>query len=81
VTHDDPRRALLRSLKDLDFGGRIAVAANHRQSAQRLDDAGADLVLMPFRDAAVQAAQLVLDTQRPGESHVADPLGQRRLSV
>jgi Kef-type K+ transport system membrane component KefB len=81
VTHDDPRRALLRSLKDLDFGGRIAVAANHRQSAQRLDDAGADLVLMPFRDAAVQAAQLVLDDQRPGEPQVADPLGQRRLSV
>lgn len=81
VAHDDPRRSLLRSLKDLDFGGRIAVAANHRQSAERLDDAGADLVLMPFRDAAVQAAQLVLDDQRPGESHVADPLGQRRLSV
>ena len=81
VTHDDPRRSLLGSLRDLGFGGRVAVAANHRESAQRLEEAGADLVLMPFRDAAVQAALLVLDDDRTGKPQVTDPLGQRGLTA
>ena len=60
VTHDDPRRALLRHLHDLGYTGRVAVAAHRAETGERLAEAGVDLVLLPFRDAAVHAADLVL---------------------
>ena len=81
ITHDDPRRALIRSLKDLRFGGRIAVAAHSEQAEEALQRAGADLVLMPFRDAAAQAATLVLSEAPPMQIDLADPEGQKELAV
>ncbi len=81
ITHDDPRRALIRSLKDLRFGGHIAVAAHSEQAEAALQTAGADLVLMPFRDAAAQAAALVLSEAPPAHIDLADPDGQKELSV
>jgi hypothetical protein len=60
LTHDDPRRALLRAARDLGYSGKIAVAAHRRESVVDLSEAGADLVLMPYRDAAVAAAGMIL---------------------
>ena len=56
ITHDDPRRSLMRSLADLGFAGRVAIAAHSERVARQVREGGADLVLMPFRDAALQAA-------------------------
>ncbi len=64
VTHDDPRRSLVHSLRAAGFGGRTAVAIHRDDHADALRDAGADLVLMPYRDAASQAASLVLGGKR-----------------
>ena len=63
LTHNDPRRILVESLKDQGFSGRIAVAAQHAHDAGSLREKGADLILMPFVDAADQAADLVLGRQ------------------
>ncbi len=79
LTHDDPRRGFVRSLKDLGFSGRIAVAAHSEDAAEGLRAAGADIVLLPFRDAAMQAADLVLEGREPQEPPVADPRGQQEL--
>lgn len=79
LTHDDPRRSLIRSLQDLHFGGCIAVAAYNDDVAAELRDAGANLVLMPFRDAAAQAATLVVTDASPPPVDAADPEGQREL--
>lgn len=65
VTHDDPRRALIHSLRDAKFAGRIAVAVHSDLAAERLKAAGADLVLRPYQDAAAQAASLVLSVEQP----------------
>ncbi len=63
LTHNDPRRILIEALKDHGYSGRIAVAAQHSHDAERLRDKGAHLILMPFVDAADQAADLVLGRQ------------------
>jgi Kef-type K+ transport system membrane component KefB len=60
LTHDDPRTALIQALRFHGFAGRIAVAAQHGADVDRLRAAGADLVFLPFQDAADQAVDLML---------------------
>ncbi len=79
LTHDDPRRSLILSLRDLRFGGRTAVAAHSEDAAAQLRAAGADLVLLPFRDAAAEAAALVLEGRAPRPLELGDPEGQKEL--
>ncbi len=81
VTHDDPRRSLVRSLRDLRFEGHIAVSAHSEQTAEQMRSVGADLVLLPFRDAASQAAALVLSNAKPPPVELVDPEGQRELTA
>jgi uncharacterized protein YbjT (DUF2867 family) len=47
---------LLNALREHGFPGRVAVTAHTPEDAARLEAAGADLVLQPFRDAADLAA-------------------------
>ncbi|MCR9255283.1 MAG: cation:proton antiporter [Alphaproteobacteria bacterium] len=79
ITHEDARRALLLGLKDAGYKGRIAVAAHSDATSERMRDAGVDLVLMPFRDAASQAAELVLTGTPPETAEPVDPQGQKEL--
>ena len=81
VTHDDPRRSFVKSLRDLGFAGRIAVATHRESEILALERAGADLVLLPFRDAALQAASLVLSGRSPDPVDIADPAGQREFAT
>ena len=81
LTHDDPRRSLLRALKDLGFRGRIGVAAHHEATADLLREAGADLVLMPYADAAAQAATLIQSKTPVSNKSVPDPEGQREFAT
>ncbi|HET6518524.1 MAG TPA: NAD-binding protein, partial [Geminicoccaceae bacterium] len=64
LTHDDPRATLIQALRGQGFGGRIAVAAGDPRDAQAMRERGADLVLMPFLDAADQAVDLILGRDR-----------------
>jgi Trk K+ transport system NAD-binding subunit len=79
LTHDDPRHALLKAVRDLGFAGRIAVAAHRDATADRLRRERADLVLMPYRDAAFAAARMIAGEARGPAQSVADPEGQREL--
>ncbi|MEN0000166.1 MAG: cation:proton antiporter family protein, partial [Pseudomonadota bacterium] len=79
LTHYDPRHALLKAVRDLGYDGKIAVAAHREATAHSLKEERADLVLMPFRDAAFAAARMIGgDTPTP-ERVVADPEGQKEL--
>ncbi|MEM7721128.1 MAG: cation:proton antiporter family protein, partial [Pseudomonadota bacterium] len=78
LTHDDPRQALLRTARDAGFEGKVAVAAHSETSVAVLNAGGADLVLMPYRDAAFAAARMILtETEAPPQAE--DPEGQREL--
>jgi voltage-gated potassium channel Kch len=79
LTHDDPRRALLRAVRDMGFDGRVAVAAHRASTVDDLTAAGADLVLMPYRDASVAAAGMILGRSRAPGDVQKDPQGQEEL--
>ncbi len=51
---------LIHSLRTLGYAGRIAVTAHTSSEVAILERAGADLVLMPFADAAQEAADRLL---------------------
>ncbi|GMU39201.1 MAG: potassium efflux system protein [Chloroflexota bacterium] len=57
---------LLRTLHGRGFRGRIAVTAHSMAVARRLTLAGADLVLLPFLDAATQVVTYLTE---PGAQH------------
>jgi Trk K+ transport system NAD-binding subunit len=65
LTHDDPRIALIQALRFHGFTGRIAVAAQRADHVERLREGGADLVFLPFQDAADQAVALLLGKDPP----------------
>ena len=56
---DDPRLAFLQSLNTAGFGGKTVVSAADAADAAEMRLAGATLVLMPFLDAAEEAADLI----------------------
>jgi len=70
LTHTDPRRALLRALRAHGFKGRIAVETRDEAAAARLADDRPDLLLMPFRDAASRAADMILGREDPAPDRV-----------
>ncbi|MEM6383052.1 MAG: cation:proton antiporter family protein [Pseudomonadota bacterium] len=79
VTHYDPRRALLRAARDLGYTGRVAVAAHLDQDNENLSALHADLVLMPYRDAASAAASMILAGEPEPVTPAEDPLQQKAL--
>jgi hypothetical protein len=79
LTHDDPRNSLLSLVRDLGFGGKVAVTAHHDAAAAALTATQADLVLMPYRDAAFAAARMITEDAQPPERRIIDPDGQKEL--
>ena len=60
LTDSDTGPALARSLRAGGFSGRIALTAHRPSDSQKLHAAGADLVLLPFTDAARHAVDAIL---------------------
>jgi Trk K+ transport system NAD-binding subunit len=77
---EDPRHVLLRGLAEQGFAGRTALAVHHDDSARALDDAGVDLVLSPFRDAADQAVDLIFGKDQPSIAPLLEPGNQRSFA-
>ena len=59
IPGQDKAVVLLEALQQHGFAGRIAITADTMQHREFLLDAGADIVLLPFRDAATQAADML----------------------
>jgi Kef-type K+ transport system membrane component KefB len=59
----DVNLVLVRSIREHGFKGRIALTAHNHDDAELLRRAGADLVLLPFVDAAGQAVRTILSEQ------------------
>ena len=58
-------QALIHSLRSLGYAGQIAVTAHTPGEVARLERAGADLVLVPYADAAREAADRLLGQDSP----------------
>lgn len=59
IPRSDSGLALLHALRHHHFQGRVALTSHNARDAALLREAGADLVLLPFRDAAIEAARLL----------------------
>lgn len=57
--------ALIHGLKNLAYAGKIAVTAHHRTEVAAFEQAEVDLVLVPFSDAALEAAERILGHDSP----------------
>jgi len=55
--------ALLHGLRQYGYRGRTAVATYSAEAAKALQAAGAELILLPFADAANQAVDLICESQ------------------
>lgn len=62
VTHDDHRLALISALHSHRFGGKVAVTTHASTEVDVLLRRGADLVLLPFQDAAERTAEIITST-------------------
>lgn len=57
----DTNLIILSSLREQNFKGKIALTAHNREAAEILKEKGADVVLLPFEDAAEHAAEIFLE--------------------
>ena len=72
ITEGNLQVALIQALRDHDYRGKIAVTAHTPSAVSMLKRAGADLVLLPFHDAAASAVNALISAverkdQRQGE--------------
>jgi Trk K+ transport system NAD-binding subunit len=76
TTTAQPVYAFVRALREQGYQGKIAVTAHMAGEVPELRKAGADLVLLPFSDAAHHAVdRLLASTEKPPET-AASPLEQ-----
>jgi Kef-type K+ transport system membrane component KefB len=64
VTHEDHRLGLVSALRSHRFAGKIAVTSHAPAEADNLLERGADLVLLPFQDAAERAAEVIASREQ-----------------
>ncbi|MCS6780447.1 MAG: cation:proton antiporter [Geminicoccaceae bacterium] len=77
LTHEDPRKAVLQALRATGFAGKIAVVARSEQEESELARLGADVVLVPFEDAADRAVELLVAASEPGRRDAGAPATAR----
>ncbi|PWW83124.1 sodium:proton exchanger [Prosthecochloris marina] len=64
LTHEDPRIALIDALKQQRFRGKIAVSTQKVDEREILISKGADVVFLPFYDAAERAAKRLAEAMQ-----------------
>ncbi|MDP3533698.1 MAG: cation:proton antiporter [Alphaproteobacteria bacterium] len=62
LTHEDPRLVLIDALKRQNYKGKIAVSTQRFHEKAALEAKGADLVFLPFHDAADRAVEKMWET-------------------
>ncbi len=80
LTHDDPRLALVDSLRDHGYQQRIAVAIHQPDDLQALRSRGVDLVLLPMADAAAEAVDLITTPLDKSERTAREALLEKAVS-
>lgn len=64
LMHQDPRIILIEGLKSRSYGGKIAVSGHHLHEKSAFRARGADLVFLPFYDAADRAIERLKEIQQ-----------------
>jgi hypothetical protein len=69
LTETDPHSGLIAALRSHRFSGRVAITARDEAEGRRLGEAGVDLILYPFADAASAAARQLIDLDEADLAH------------
>ena len=70
LTHEDPRLVLIDTLSNLNYTGKIAISTQNPDDVEFFKARGADIVLLPYHDAARQAVSQII---REASHHVHSP--------
>jgi Kef-type K+ transport system membrane component KefB len=62
ITHEDPRLIIIEGLKAEKFKGKVGMACHREASIEKFKKAGANLVFLPFHDAADRAVNMVFES-------------------
>lgn len=65
IPEERVNQTLSTALREEGFRGKLALTSHHLATAHRLEHAGTDLVLLPYRHAAAQAAYLIGQHKKP----------------
>lgn len=65
ITHEDTKHMLLTGLRRMGFGGKIGVSTYDPGRVKKLIEKGADVVFLPYEDAAHVIAEKVLEQELP----------------
>jgi Kef-type K+ transport system membrane component KefB len=68
LSHEDTRRTLIQLSYSAGFTGRTAAASHSAEDTETLQQAGIDLVLEPFQDAAERAVDMLCAVTPPASS-------------
>ncbi len=60
IVGEDSRSALVQALRDAGYRGQIAVAVHSQTAGDKVLGVGADALLRPYHDAAMQAAERII---------------------
>jgi len=63
LSHEDARTTLIQLTRAAGFPGRVGVTSHSASDTKVLFNAGADMVLEPFQDAADRAVELLCGAQ------------------
>lgn len=74
LTHEDPRLLLIDGLKYYGYGGKIAVSTYHTEEMESLIERGADIVFLPFMDAADRVVSRISEMIDPDRDHLKSPI-------
>ena len=66
LAHEDPRLVLINGLKERHFQGKIVVNTHYQHEVEEMKAKGADIVLLPFQDAADRAVELIAIENQEG---------------
>ncbi|GAA3965407.1 cation:proton antiporter family protein [Allohahella marinimesophila] len=74
VRDRDINRMLLNGLRELGYQGKVAIATSSRRDAAWFEQAGVDLTLIPYADAAREAATKLMPKPAVANDPVGDPV-------
>lgn len=80
LSHEDARTTLIQLTRSAGFTGRVALASHNARDTQELLEAGADLVLEPFQDAADRAADILCGGQAEERTEIPPLETEERLA-
>ena len=71
VTHEDPRLALIEGLRHVGYEGKIAFSTQSSNEVDALIEKGADVVFLPYYDAANRAVERMEELTASAEENSA----------